>query len=803
MKKNVNLYLTIFFVATSVLMFEVAMTRIFSVMLWYHFAYIVISLCLLGLGASGTFLSVVKINGEGKTQSKIPVIFSILYPLLMIFCFMIASRLRIYPLMMLKDKSHIFTLLVIYTLMILPFFCSGVILGYIFMRNSSQIGKLYFFDLVGAGLGALFVAIAINKISAPAAIMVAAFIASLGAFAFNSFNGNIFRFKKIILLPIFCFLTIMVFIKWDWYIFVDPSKELYWSQQNPDVIEYSKWTTIARVDVVWEGSYNPTFGGDVAPKYFNTSYRSHFIAQDGVAPTLLFKIDKPLNEMFPFLQATTQSGAYRLNKNPKVCIVGVGGGMDILVALGNDSREITAVEINPAMVHLCRERYAEKTNNIFNDPKIKWIVNEGRHFLASTNEKFDIIQMSGVDTFAALASGAYVLSENYLYTTDAIKDVYDRLSDNGIYTVSRWFFDPPRETLRLAIICHQALKELGIDNPEKHLFVLHGPKWATILMKKSQWTSDEITVLNQFCLDNEFGIFYDPNASSKENYFEKFFRTDDEGKKDFIKNYRFDVSPISDNKPFFFQYYRWGEILGIEKKELKDILGYFITQTPQAFQTLAISLIQLVVLSFFLIIYPLLKNKDSWKDVKGKGGIILYFAALGLGFIVIEIILIQCFIVYLGTPMYSLSMILTGLLIFSGLGSSLTSFFNNKYKTNLGIVIILLCVLVIIFSIIAKPLIHSTLKQGMFLKAIITLFMIAPLGFLMGMPFPLGIKILGEKNERLIPWAWGINGCFSVISTMLSILLSSLFGFQVVFILAAGIYLVGYIGISIYLSANR
>jgi len=802
-KKRTTLYLTVFFTSTSVLMFEVALTRIFSVMLWYHFAYVVISLCLLGLGAAGTYLSISKIEDKNKKFENIVLYFAIFYPLLMIFCFLIVTKLRIYPLQMFKDKSNIFTLFAIYGFLILPFFSAGTILGFIFSRYSSEIGKLYFFDLVGAGIGSLFVTLAINKINAPAAVMVAALISSFAPISFNFFIGSAIKIRKIIFLPIFCFLTVLIFLRWDWYIFVDPSKELFWSQHDPDVIEYSKWTTIARVDVVWEGSYNPTFGADVAPRYFSKNYRSHFISQDGVAPTLLFRMDKPLNKMFPFLKSTTQSGAYQIIKEPKVCTIGVGGGMDILVALGNNAKKITAVEVNPVMVYLCRERYVETTMNVFNDRKIKWVINEGRHFLASTDEKFDIIQLSGVDTFAALSSGAYVLSENYLYTTNAIKDIYERLTDNGIYSVSRWFFDPPRESLRLAVIVETALKEMGISEPEKHIFILHGARWATILLKKSLWTENETDLLKKFCNDNEFGIFFNPYDKTTNNPFEQYLRSNEIEKKKFIKTYRFNIAPVSDESPFFFQYYRWGEILGLHKKALGGILGYFITQTPQAFQTLAINLVQLTVLSFFLIIYPLKKNKLSWVGVKGKFGVILYFASLGIAFLFVEIVLIQRFIVYLGTPMYSLSTVLAGLLIFSGLGSCFTMTFKNNLKKKILILVICIAIVILLISFTLTPIIHLTLKRPILLKALITLLFTAPLGFLLGMPFPSGIKLIGEKHPQLIPWAWGINGYFSVISTMLSVLISSLYGFHIVFYLAAIFYLIGYSGLLFYINKNQ
>lgn len=780
-------YGAIFFVSMSLLMFEVILTRIFSVMLWYHFAYVVISIAMLGLGASGSLLALARLERPDRSPERFMAWVAAAFPFLLIYCFLLATRVRVNPFEIAQDKSNLFSLFAIYSLLTLPFLAGGACIGFLLSRYPQHIGRLYFWDLIGAGLGSAAVMLSINFISGPAAVMVAAVMAGAGALCFARMAHG--RWPAMAwgaaLIPL---LSLAVFLEWNWDIHVPRSKELYYYQEHNEV-EFQKWTTVARVDVSTEDKrYTPSFGGEVAPAYADDKYTAHFITQDGVAPTLFFTFNGAPAEALPFLSHTTQSGAYQFKKNPRVLTIGIGGGIDLLVALTQGASHITAVEINPVMVKLCTQLYAAKNGNVFNDPRIQWIVQEGRHYLAHSREQYDIIQMSGVDTFAALSSGAYVLSESYLYTREAVENIHDRLAPDGIYSVSRFFFaERPRETLRLAATMLDVLRDNDSSAPASHLFVLRRHFWATILMKKSPWTEQEAAQLAQFCRDNEFEIVFNP-YEPRDTIFSNYLMMNDDAKTAFRAGYPYHLTPSTDNKPFFFQFLKWSSFLkGF--RDSNEMWGYFITRTPVAYQTLLLTLIMLVVLSVVLIIGPLFIKGVALPKVTGKGSVLLYFSMLGLAFIFVEIMLIQKFIVYVGNPMYSISLILGGLLIFSGIGAGMTQ--NIKRPDNAALGASALLAVLIVIEAAALPFITGmTLALPMAARALITIAALLPLGVLMGMPFPLGMTLAARQSTALLPWAWAINACLTVLGTMLSILLSTVIGFTAVMIIAAGMYLV-------------
>ncbi len=776
----------IFCIAMSVLIFEVALTRIFSVMLWYHFAYIVIGICLLGLGAAGSYLAATDLLR--KQPSPLPTVarVAIAYPVSLIICFLIATHIRLEPLALLKEPRNILALFVIYIVLFIPFFLAGICLGFLISYYPRQISRLYCFDLLGAGTGALLAVVGVNFLGAPATLIAGALIASLAAYYFARL-AELKRRNLIFILSLIILGLLMWFTRNPWPIHVPPSKELAGFPR--DQIEYSKWSTIARVDVTRPGQFLPTFGGDTSPLFITNSYPGRFITQDGTAPTILFRIDQDFRAELPFLAATTQSAVYKLISRPRTLIIGVGGGIDVLVALYHNVTDITAVEVNPIMIDLITRRYAEFTNGIFSRPQIRFVANEGRHFLATTTVQYDIIQMSGVDTYAALSSGAYVLSESYLYTLDAIRDILNHLTPQGIYSVTRWYFDPPRETLRLAAISLEALESMGADHPALHLVILKGTHWGTILLKRQPWSELELQRLRDFCAMYQFDFFYDPGVP-QDNVFNTFLRASSEQRARLIAQYPYDISIVTDNDPFFFQYYKWSDALRFKQPKAAD-LGYGISRLPLAHWTLIISIVQLLLLSIVLILLPLRRLRHEYGKTQGKVSFLIYFSSLGLGFIFIEIILIQKFIVYLGQPLYSLSLILAAILVFSGLGSLLTKTFTRNLYRKLLFTVALLSLLICFYSVGLSYLIHTFLNIPMILKALSCAVILFPLGVLMGMPFPLGIKIVALHNERLIPWIWGVNACLSVLGAMLCILLSSIWGFSAVLLVAALLYLIG------------
>jgi spermidine synthase len=786
-----HIYPAVCFTTMSLLMLEVGLTRIFSVMFWYHFAYVIISLCLLGLGAAGSFLAVTGVKQRCvEALPRWAALTSLLFPVSIVGSFLLVTRIPFEPLALTSSATQFFYLLLIYLVVFIPFALGGVCVGVIVTCYSQRISRIYFFDLVGAGIGAVAVMLAINLLGAPAAIMVAALFASCASLYFFLLTPIRLRALPAFLVVIIGVLVVLFAVR-GWRVRVPTSKELATVARSD--IEFSRWSTVARVDVTSELRAKPYFGGDVSPRFLEHEYPARFVTQDGTAPTLIFKVRKDYKAELPFLAATSQSAVYRLFREPKVLAIGVGGGIDILVALYHGAREVFAVEVNPIMVELLTQRYADFTRGVFFDPRIHFIVNEGRHFLATTRDRFDIIQMSGVDTFAALSSGAYVLSENYLYTTEAISDVYDRLAPGGVYSVTRWYFEPPRETLRLVAIMVEALEHKGIAHPENHLLILRGRYWGTVLLKQSPWQSDEVEHIREFARAYEFEFFYDPFLPAS-NAFNKFLRASPAQRKRFIKAYPFDISPARDDRPFFFQYYKWSDALRFGKKPLGEG-GYFITRLPLAHWTLLASLLQLVVLSCALIIVPLFKIRSGLRDSPAKIPFFAYFAALGLGFIFVEIVLIQRFIVYLGQPLYSIGVILALLLVFSGVGSYVSQRASSPVFRTLWLVLVALAFLLCMMNFATAAVIKETLETTFASKLLLTALLILPCGVLMGMPFPLGVRMVDSAASALVPWVWGINACFSVIGTMLAIFLSTLVGFSAVLLLAAFLYLAALIAL--------
>ncbi|GAB4316509.1 MAG: hypothetical protein Kow0059_09020 [Candidatus Sumerlaeia bacterium] len=770
----------------SALMFEILLTRIFSVMLWYHFAYVVISIAMLGLGASGSFLALALPRFKDRSAEKLVAWSAVAYPLCLIYCFLLATRIRVNPFELVQDKSNLFALFAIYSLLTVPFFLAGVCIGFLLSRFPSLAGRLYFWDLAGAAVGSVLVMLTINLINAPAGVMAAAAAGAAGAVCFVRMAWGRWLMGRAWLTMMISLFALGVFLHWNWDVLVPRSKELYYYQEHNEV-DYQKWTTVARVDVsTLDRRYTPSFGGEVAPAYSQDKYTARFITQDGVAPTLFFAFAGEPAEALPFLPHTTQSGAYLLKDRPRVLTIGIGGGIDLLVALTMGAGRITAVEINPVMVDLCRHRFAAENGGVFNDPRIQWVVQEGRHYLAHSREQFDIIQMSGVDTFAALSSGAYVLSESYLYTLEAIRDVLARLAPDGIFSVSRFYFaDKPRETLRLASTMLAALEEGGASNPAHHLFVLRRHLWATILMKKTPWSQTEADRLAQFCRENDFEIIHHPYQTSS-NSFSGYLTMPPPARRDFARTYPFHLDPATDDKPFFFQFLKWSSFLKGAGDQDQG-WGYFITRAPVAYQTLLTTLAMLTLMSVVLIGGPLLWKRASFSNMAGGGRVLLYFSMLGLGFMFVEIILVQKFIVYAGNPLYSISLILAGLLMFSGVGAALSQNVRRPGRAALG-ACVLLAVVIAGESAVLPTLTRLTLAQPLAVRMTIILAAILPLGLLMGMPFPLGLRLVAQRDESLAAWAWAINACLTVIGAMLSILLSTLIGFTAVLVLAASLY---------------
>ena len=488
-----------------------------------------------------------------------------------------------------------------------------------------------------------------------------------------------------------------------------------------------------------------------------------------------------------------------MNKPEKVLILGAGGGAEVLQANYHGAGHIDAVELNPQIVDLVAEKYRDFTGGIYRTENIDLHIAEAREYVSGSKQRFDLIQIASMDPFGASSVGLYSLSENYLYTVQALQEYLAHLDHNGILAISRWIKLPPRDTLKLFATAVDALRQSGNNEPDKSLILIRGWQTSTLLVKNGRFSDEEINKLKNFCQARSFDTAYYPGITAAEAnlynilaepyFLEGALALLGDRAESYMQNYKFNLQPATDNRPYFFHYFKWGvlnEILALRGQGGMPLLewGYLI---------LIATLIQAVFAGLVLILLPLFFTRRTLK--KGimpisRGRVGGYFFLLGLAFLFIEIAFIQKFILFLHHPLYAVAVVLASFLLFAGLGSAWSqgqaqsqSYQFGVTRAVTGIVILGLLYLLLLGSLFSML---NWLPTTV--KVIICITLIAPLGFCMGIPFPLGLARLGDLAPGLIPWVWGVNGCASVLSAVLASLIAIHFGFSMVVLLALVLY---------------
>lgn len=491
-----------------------------------------------------------------------------------------------------------------------------------------------------------------------------------------------------------------------------------------------------------------------------------------------------------------------MKKQSEVCIIGAGGGYDVLTAFhSGNAQHVTAVEINPLVSGFVKYQYDEFSGHLYSLNNVTLRNEDGRSFIRNTTEKYDIIQMSLVDTWAASTNSAYSLTENYLYTTEAFEDYIQHLNTDGILTVTRWFRKPPIEVLKLVVMVNSSLVNMGVIHPERNVVVVLSGRVAVLLIKKTEFKISELNQLKEICDKRGFTIIYS-HGLNNDNIISVFYSFPD--KTNFISTASFNIAPASDDKPFYFQNAGWKNLVDtIKKFKIHDIqpneISYII---------LLVALVQSIFFSAIFIIGPLLLGKRECGSLTGsfKNGnmMFMYLSLLGLAFMFVEVTLIQKFVLFLGQPVYSISIVLLSLLTSAGIGSLISARIeNNISMKKLDKILLVLVILICSYVFILQALSSIILGWPVLIRCILTIILILPLGFLMGMPFPMMLNYAGKYNPNLIPWCLGINGCFSVVSSVLCVIIAMEFGFSKVMFSAALCYFLAFFIVRYYARADE
>jgi hypothetical protein len=486
-------------------------------------------------------------------------------------------------------------------------------------------------------------------------------------------------------------------------------------------------------------------------------------------------------ESLKWLGETTSTLPYRLIAHPRVLVLGAGGGTEVLQAIYHDAREIDAVELNPRMLELAR--------TWLQDSRVRWHLGDARGFIRGHPRQYDLIQMAPLDSYGGSGAGVLALAESYLYTVEALADYYDRLAPGGWLALTRWEKQPPRDGLKLFAMAIEMLRARNLE-PGGHLALVRGWQTSTLLIGQRALSGADVERMRKFCDERGFDPAWFPGIRPDEvNRHHRVQRPwlhegavallggDAEA---FLADYKFQIAPATDERPFFFHFFRWSLL-----PELVALRGQGgLTLLDTGYLVLAATLALALPLSIVLILAPLaVLGQPQVAPGKLRPGI--YFLCLGLAFLLVEIACMQRYGLFIGHPLFAAVAVLVGFLVFAGAGSLLAAKLRH-WPRAVNWAVAGIVVMLVIQSIVLPP--SPGMVESVAGRIAATLALIAPLAFLMGIPFPLGLSRLATEMPPYIPWAWGINGCASVLSALLAALLSVQLGYNTVLLLAAALY---------------
>lgn len=757
----------IFCIAAATLLLEISLSRVFSVLFFHHFAFLIVSTALFGFGFSGVFLFFRK-PSEANLRHRLSLA-SLLFA---------ASTLVVYKVILILPHGvreimdqpvQVWRLVVNYALLIIPFFFSGYVIAALLSIFPERSGRLYCFDLIGASLGCIAVLYLVPVVGGSGAVVAAAILACIAALILAPARGVLF-FASVAAIA-GTGLLLRSSEAWFRLPITQIIAEKYGARHfKGSVPEYSGWSPVSRIDVYPAGAANKIMFLD------GGSNVSFMIPFDGDVENLQPRINW---RVVPYVIAP----------RPSACIIGPGGGEDVLNALSYRSQSIDAVEMDPLIVDLVLGIYSGLTGRIFHHPSVHTLNDEGRSYLRRSGRQFDLIQEVHNVSPMAIASGALNLSESYLLTVEAFQEYWDHLKPDGMLAINRW------GVVRAGSIASVVLESRGIADPENYVLVTSRKKSGadtSFYLKKGRITQQDLQRLKDSLDSMRLQIDYAPapEYQKEENIYYRLLVPS--LRNQFLREADVVLYPPTDDRPFFDHFQRFGSFQKSRTeglpKELDEAMK-FVNMGDYALLTL---LAEGALFSFLFIVLPLFRMRRQEGSIS-RWAVLTYFAALGFGFILIEISLIQKHILFLGQPVYSLSSVLFSILVSAGAGSFI---FEKRFREGnerkwLLSILILLGMALFFEAVPAPKIFNFLLGASKPVRFLISWLMIAPLGLLLGIPFPLGIRILGRKNPDAIPWGWGLNAYTTVIGSILSVIFAITLGFRMNFMIAYLTYAAG------------
>ncbi|MCS6916018.1 MAG: hypothetical protein RMK29_13445 [Myxococcales bacterium] len=772
-------------IAGGALALEVGFTRIFSVAIWYHFAYLVVGVAQLGAGAAGAYLAARPRDAEALV--------ALLPRLALAFAGQVLTAIAVVALVRF-DPLHLSGPALVRTAVGLSlyaasllglFFTAGLYLACAFTLHADSAHRLYFADLGGACVATALTLHLMLRLDGLGLLFAIALAALAAAACAGGLRGSL----RLVGAGLTCLSLgglVLSALGHAPRVPVPRSKELaaFLRAEGVRAPEITVWDPAARLDVLppYRPTQNNVIGG-LSPAHRPSAppLLRRRVTFDGTSNAQVLGWDGRTDSI-AFLRDTIAAAPFHLAPpQPRVLSIGVGGGMDLLLALAHGASHTTGVELNATLVQLLRGPLARFSGGLALRPDVQLVAAEGRSFLERTPDHFDVIQGLGVDNFAALASGAYVLCESYLYTVEAFRQILRHLTPQGVFAWTRSVDWPPREMLRLVVLAREALAAEGVTHPAAHLALVAASDepYGTLLLAR-QPLGPRMARLRAFSERTGFPLLIDPDRPPGTIY-ERYLH--DPAPQAFWRRYRYDISPVHDDRPFFYNYFRWRDLLAPPRGATGDVN----LRLPVAYVVLLLLLVAALAGGAAVVLGPLLHHRRQGLVLPGAAALLGYFGLLGLGYIAVQSLLIQRLTLVIGYPTLAITVTIAAMLASSGLGSLLSPWLcrdgGGLRRVLLGIVAGLA-----VLPWVLPPLGNVLLQQREPLRVLGASALIAPLGFLMGMPFPTGLRQVSRRAPLLVGWAWALNGVAAVLGSTVVVLLSMQAGLRTALAVAVAAY---------------
>ena len=794
-------FLAVALLSAGVLGYEILLARLLAIVHWHHFAYMIIAVALLGFGAAGSLVAVFQrplLRRFQWTFGGAALGFGAGAPL----AFALAQSLPFNALEIAWDRAQPAWLFALYLVLSLPFLSAALALALAFRAYAARAGALYRMDLLGAGLGALGMIFLLDALPLADALRVVGVVGAASGGIVLLWGRARRLARGCALLAVAAGLALPAALPDHWLRpHPSPYKGLSLALTAPDagiVAErHGPLGWLAAVE-------SPTVPFRHAPGLSLLAPAGPpeqiGLFTDGGALSAITPADADLR----YLEAETAALPYHLVDRPRALVLGAGGGAEVLRALHHGARAVDAVELNPDVLAVVREMLGAP-GAAWEGKRVRTHLADARSFAARSSEEWDLIQIALVDSFSAAAAGVHALDESLLYTVEAFETFLERLAPEGVLAVTRWLKLPPRDSLKLLWTARQALEARGVSDPASRLAMIRGWKTTTLVVGARPFGAGAIAGLRAFATDYAFDLVWHPglaeadanrhNRLAEPEFYRAAAAILGPEPEEFATRYKFALRPATDDRPFFFHSLKWAtlpELLALRAQGGLPLVEW-------GFVILAATLVQGAIAAVVLILLPLLALRARHAadaPTPARWRVVLFFASLGLAFLFIEIAFMQRFAVFLGHPLYAIAVVLAGLLLFAGLGAGATEWLARAARRWPPITLAAAGIVVVGGAYLGLLPYVFEAAQGWPTSAriAVALALLGPIGFLLGMPFPLGLKALGERAPALVPWAWGINACASVVSASLATFIALHIGFTpvlgcalVLYVLAAAV----------------